>query len=78
MIKSNPQNRSNMGEFVKRFDDMVNGFSQWKLRSRTSYRHASIFRDTAHVFGHWKRKIVYVVQKTPAIPRRDDLNVYSL
>ena len=68
MIQDDPTMRPKMDEVITRFEEIVRKLSAWKLRSRTSSRRANIFQDIGHLFSHWKRKIVYVTNGTPAIP----------
>ena len=68
MIQDDPTKRPKMDEVITRFEEIVRKLSAWKLRSRTSSRRANIFQDIGHLFSHWKRKIVYVTNGTPAIP----------
>ena len=68
MIQDDPTKRPKIDEVIKRFEDIVHNLTAWKLRSRTSSRRANIFQDVGHVFSHWKRRIVFVTKRTPAIP----------
>ena len=68
MIQDDPTKRPKMDDVITRFEEIVSKLSAWKLRSRTSSRRANIFRDVGHLFSHWKRKIAFVANGTPAIP----------
>ncbi|KDR71819.1 hypothetical protein GALMADRAFT_126764 [Galerina marginata CBS 339.88] len=68
MMQTDPAKRPKIDEVVKRFDDIANGLTTWKLRSRTSSRRANIFQDFGHFVAHWSRKIVFVAKGTPAVP----------
>ena len=63
--------RPNMNEVVLRFEEIVQGLSQWKLRSRAAPRFlylAQKIQTPLHFASHCWRKITYILKKTPAIP----------
>ncbi|KAJ6559519.1 kinase-like domain-containing protein [Mycena sp. CBHHK59/15] len=66
MVQTDPSLRPDMDEVVRRFGDIVQGLSSWKLRSRVS--------KAADVFGfyysvpHWIRRLQFIVKRVPPIP----------
>ncbi|KIM38846.1 hypothetical protein M413DRAFT_75436 [Hebeloma cylindrosporum] len=60
MVQDGPAKRPNMNEVVQRFEEIVRGLSQWKLRSRP-HRRMLFFSDKIriplHIVSHWKRKM---------------------
>ncbi|KAF4622397.1 hypothetical protein D9613_009144 [Agrocybe pediades] len=68
MIQDDPKKRPTIDEAVKEFNELVNGLSSWKLRSRTPSRRANIFKDFAHFLGHWKRRAGYIITRRDPIP----------
>ena len=69
MVLNEPSERPKMDEVNKRFQDIVKGLSSWKLRSRTSCRSSTMIEEVGHFLSHWGRKIVFVLLRTPVIPR---------
>jgi len=69
MVLNEPSERPKMDEVNKRFQDIVKGLSSWKLRSRTSYRSSTVIEEVGHFLSHWGRKMVFVLLRTPVIPR---------
>ena len=71
MVQDDPSKRPDMNEVVKRFEEIVQGLTQWKLRSRTVPRmkyFSQRMQTHFEFFSHWKRKLTYILNKTPAIP----------
>ena len=71
MVQDDPEKRPNINEVVERFEEIVRGLSQWKLRSRTAPRFLYLSQKVLtplHIASHWMRKITYIMKKTPAIP----------
>ena len=71
MVQDDPAKRPNMNEVVLRFEEIVQGLSQRKLRSRTALRFlyfSQKIQIPLHIASHWVRKITYIMKKTPAIP----------
>jgi hypothetical protein len=68
MCQDDPAKRPTMSEVVTRFDEIVQGLSTWKLRSRVvgvgDFAIASFFRD----IPHWVRRLRYIASRVPAIP----------
>ncbi|KAJ6591326.1 kinase-like domain-containing protein [Mycena sp. CBHHK59/15] len=66
MVQTDPSLRPDMDEVVRRFGDIVQGLSSWKLRSRVS--------KAADDFGfyysvpHWIRRLQFIVKRVPPIP----------
>ncbi|KIM38851.1 hypothetical protein M413DRAFT_419793 [Hebeloma cylindrosporum] len=71
MVQDDPDKRPNMNEVVQRFEAIVQGLSQWKIRSR-AHRRMLFFSDKMriplHILSHWRRKATYIMKRTPAIP----------
>ncbi|KAG6847948.1 hypothetical protein H0H93_004699 [Arthromyces matolae] len=67
MVKDNPQERPTMDQVVTRYDDIINGLGEWKLRSPvvTVGESLGIFG----LIGHWVKHFVYHLRGIPAIPR---------
>ncbi|KAG6847854.1 hypothetical protein H0H93_005506 [Arthromyces matolae] len=67
MVKDNPRERPTMDQVVARYDNMINGLSEWKLRSPvvTVGESLGIFG----FIGHWVKHFVYHLRGIPAIPR---------
>ena len=71
MVQDDPAKRPNMNEVIERFEEIVQGLSQWKLRSRPHRRmlyFSQKMRIPLHIISHWKRKVTYIVNRTLAIP----------
>jgi len=71
MVQDDPTQRPSMTEVVKRFEELVQGLSQWKLRSRAAPRmlyFSQRIQTPLYILSHWKRKITYIINRTPAIP----------
>ena len=71
MVQDDPSKRPSMNEVVKRFEEIVQGLTQWKLRSRIVPRmkyFSQRIQSHFHIVSHWKRKLTYIMNKTPAIP----------
>jgi beta-galactosidase GanA len=71
MVQDEPAKRPNVNEVVQRFEEIVQGLSQWKLHSQ-SHRQMLYFADKMRIpiriISHWKRKMTYIMKRTPAIP----------
>ncbi|KAF8069045.1 kinase-like domain-containing protein [Lyophyllum atratum] len=69
MVNDDPSKRPAMSEVTSRFDDIVKGLSNWKLRSRVidvdEPGSTGFFRSTAH----WTRQLGHIVRRCPPIPR---------
>ncbi|KAI3604625.1 hypothetical protein WG66_008496 [Moniliophthora roreri] len=67
MIQEDPEKRPTMDQVVLRFDNIVEGLSQWKLRSPTwpykTFRGRFVRRPL-----HWCRQIYYMAMRVPAVP----------
>jgi len=71
MVQDDPTKRPNMNEVVKRFEELVQSLSQWKLRSRAAPRmlyFSQRIQTPLYILSHWKRRIAYIIKGTPAIP----------
>ncbi|KAF8069047.1 kinase-like domain-containing protein [Lyophyllum atratum] len=69
MVNDDPSKRPAMSEVTSRFEDIVKGLSNWKLRSRVidvdEPGSTGFFRSTAH----WTRQLGHIVRGCPSIPR---------
>ncbi|KAF8874869.1 hypothetical protein CPB84DRAFT_1736865 [Gymnopilus junonius] len=68
MVQEDPTKRPTMDEVVRRFDDLVQGLSFFKLRSRVPQRKDNIFIALEHCIPHWLRKFRSIIRRTPAMP----------
>ena len=69
MVQDDPDKRPTMDEVIQRFDTLVESLSQWKLRARAAPRGVNIFKETAQIVSHWGRKIIFLIKRTPALPK---------
>lgn len=69
MVQEDPSKRPTMDEVVQRFKVIVDNLSAWKLRSRPKWRRAHILEKIILPYRHWKRRFVFVIKQTPAIPK---------
>ncbi|KIM35903.1 hypothetical protein M413DRAFT_78958 [Hebeloma cylindrosporum] len=69
MVQDDPEKRPTMDEVIQRFDALVEGLSEWQLRARAAPRGINIFKETGHIISHWGRKIVFLIKRTPALPK---------
>jgi hypothetical protein len=69
MVHDDPDKRPTMDEVIQRFDVLVEDLGQWQLRARAAPRGVNIFKETAQIIPHWGRKIVYLIKRTPAMPK---------
>ncbi|KAG1831468.1 hypothetical protein DFJ58DRAFT_719562 [Suillus subalutaceus] len=69
MIQNDPSARPTMDMVVKHFDLVRQQLSTWKLRSRVPARDESLFETLYLGATHWRRRIGFIVKRTPAIPR---------
>ncbi|EIW83434.1 hypothetical protein CONPUDRAFT_102207 [Coniophora puteana RWD-64-598 SS2] len=75
MRQSDPTKRPTADEVVERFDNLVNGLSFWKLRSRVVYNTDGMFTNVFRGMVHWSRRLRFVVTQTPSIPKPSPLVV---
>ncbi|TEB23485.1 hypothetical protein FA13DRAFT_1639841 [Coprinellus micaceus] len=74
MVQEKPEQRVTMAEALERFDDIVSGLSEWKLRSRPVripgdlVRRLNSFERASVTAAHWARKLKYVVKRVPPLP----------
>jgi len=68
MVQDDPQKRPSMDEVVSRFDQIRNGLSSWKLRSRIVNRDEPRFLGFFRSVVHWTRGIGRIVRRIPAVP----------
>ena len=69
MVQDDPKQRPTMKEVVSRFNDIVNGLSSWKLRSRVVAVTEKRSRRIRRSIVHWVKRAAFMVQGLPAIPR---------
>ncbi|KIM37420.1 hypothetical protein M413DRAFT_77141 [Hebeloma cylindrosporum] len=71
MVQDDPSKRPSMDEVVQRFEELVQGLTQWKLGAWAAPRRKYFFRRMRipiDIASHWKRKMIYILRKIPAIP----------
>jgi len=68
MVQDDPTKRPTIDEVVHRFDDLLKTLGEWKLRSRVIPRRRNPFVDIGYSFFHWRKKTLYIVKRTPAVP----------
>ncbi|KAL0952414.1 hypothetical protein HGRIS_006688 [Hohenbuehelia grisea] len=68
MVQDDPSKRPTMDEVVERFTTIRKGLSSWTLRSRVVKQSDSSLTGVFRFFGHWQRRIVFVVKRVPAVP----------
>jgi len=68
MVQDDPQKRPTMDEVVSRFDQIRNGLSSWKLRSRVVERDESRFLGFFRSIAHWTRGMGLIVRRIPSVP----------
>jgi len=66
MVQDDPKKRPTMDEVVGRFDDIVHGLSNWKLRSRVAKKNDDF--GFFYAIKHWPRRLSFILKRTPAIP----------
>ncbi|KAJ6543676.1 kinase-like domain-containing protein [Mycena sp. CBHHK59/15] len=66
MVQTDPSLRPEMDEVVRRFGDIVQGLSSWKLCSRVS----KVADDFGFYYSvpHWIRRLQFIVRRVPPIP----------
>ena len=69
MVKDDPQQRPTMSEVVSRYDDIMKGLSNRKLRSRVSevgeHPIPGLFRSAVH----WVKQASFMIKGIPPIPK---------
>ncbi|KAI0037932.1 hypothetical protein FA95DRAFT_1506309 [Auriscalpium vulgare] len=68
MVARDPSKRPKMDEVVARFKTVRQSVSCWKLRSRMVSRKEWRIVGFARSFGHWSRRLGYIVTRQSAIP----------
>jgi len=66
MVQTDPSQRPDIDEVVRRFDEIVRGLSTWKLRSRV-IKEKTRFR-IHYSIPHWFRRIQFIFGRVPPIP----------
>ncbi|EIN06243.1 hypothetical protein PUNSTDRAFT_72931 [Punctularia strigosozonata HHB-11173 SS5] len=68
MTSRDPIERPNMNQVMTRLAEIVESTGSWKLRSRVvAYKEHPII-GLYRAVGHWKRRIIFIVTRTPPIP----------
>ncbi|KAG6910427.1 hypothetical protein DXG01_010782 [Tephrocybe rancida] len=67
MVNSEPTKRPSMSEVVSRFDVIVAGLGNWKLRSPIvpAGKQRSLFKS----IGHWSKQLTRMARHIPAVPK---------
>lgn len=69
MCQDDPTKRPTMTKVVSRLEEIIEGVSGWKLRSRVVSKderwHSRIIRFP----GHWARQFGYLLKRIPPTPR---------
>ncbi|EIN06241.1 kinase-like protein [Punctularia strigosozonata HHB-11173 SS5] len=68
MTVVDPSKRPTMDHVMGRLDEIVKSTSSWTLRSRVVARGERPIVGLYRAIGHWKRRVVFIVTRTPAIP----------
>ncbi|KAI0039687.1 hypothetical protein FA95DRAFT_992802 [Auriscalpium vulgare] len=68
MVATDPSKRPKMDEVVARFKEIRHSVNFWKLRSRMVSRKEWRIVGFGRSFGHWYRRLGYIVTRTAAIP----------
>ncbi|EIW83457.1 hypothetical protein CONPUDRAFT_53400 [Coniophora puteana RWD-64-598 SS2] len=68
MMQEDASKRPTIDEAVRRLQDLIQGLSAWKVRSRASKRHGNLFIGLGRVVKHWPDRIVYIYSHKPAVP----------
>ncbi|KAG6856399.1 hypothetical protein H0H87_005017 [Tephrocybe sp. NHM501043] len=67
MVNNDPKKRPTMDEVVSRYDKIVVGLSEWKLRSPVIT--AGDFYTIFHSIFHWTKQIFRIMRRIRAIPK---------
>jgi hypothetical protein len=68
MVQDDPAKRPTMKQAVARLEEILNGLSTWKLRSRVVLQGDSSFFGFFRFISHWSRRIGYILRRVPALP----------
>ena len=68
MVHPDPSARPTIDEVIVRFDEITKNLSSWKLRSRPVKRDDSWILGVFRSVAHWRRRIVFVARRVPAVP----------
>jgi hypothetical protein len=69
MTQPDPSRRPRMEEVVERYAAIIKKLGSWKLRSRIVARDEHPLLAIYRSFGHWKRRLFYIITFVPPIPR---------
>ncbi|RDB25449.1 hypothetical protein Hypma_007495 [Hypsizygus marmoreus] len=69
MVNNDPKQRPAMQQVVARFDDIVEGLSNWKLRSRVADIDERPVRGAVRSIPHWMKQLGFMAMRIPPIPR---------
>ncbi|EIN06247.1 hypothetical protein PUNSTDRAFT_73300 [Punctularia strigosozonata HHB-11173 SS5] len=68
MTVDDPSKRPTMEQVMERLDKIIKSAWSWKLRSRVAARDEHPILGLYRAIGHWKRRVVFIYTRTPAIP----------
>ncbi|EIN06250.1 hypothetical protein PUNSTDRAFT_127605 [Punctularia strigosozonata HHB-11173 SS5] len=68
MTLVDPSKRPTMDQVMERLDKIVTSAGSWKMRSRVVARDEHPIMGLYRAIGHWKRRVVFIFTRTPAIP----------
>ncbi|EIN06245.1 kinase-like protein [Punctularia strigosozonata HHB-11173 SS5] len=68
MMVVDPSKRPTMDDVMDRLDKIVKSTGSWRLRSRVAARDEHSIMGLYRAIGHWKRRVIFIVMRTPAIP----------
>ncbi|EIW83477.1 hypothetical protein CONPUDRAFT_136476 [Coniophora puteana RWD-64-598 SS2] len=68
MTQEDASKRPSIDEAVSRLQNVIQGLSAWKLRSRVSKRRGNPIIGLARLIKHWPNRVVYICSQRPAIP----------
>jgi hypothetical protein len=69
MTQRDPSRRPRMEEVVERYATIIKKLGSWKLRSRVVAKDEHPLLAIYRSFGHWKRRLFYIITFVPPIPR---------
>ncbi|KAF9501837.1 hypothetical protein BDN71DRAFT_1406986 [Pleurotus eryngii] len=68
MTQTDPSKRPTMDEAMERFEEIRQGLSSWKLRSRVVKKNDSYVAGFFRGVGHWWRRVGFVIKRVPPLP----------
>lgn len=68
MVEELPEKRPKMEEVLARWEDIRKALSTRTLRSRVVPRDEGLIESLFRAIGHWRRRVIYIIRRTPAVP----------